>query len=91
MVKRLCDFRDQSVRKQHNLKDLKKIKESRPQKHKSIHLFLRLSLDKRDPNFEACARAATLLPVAPLLTTFACFTEAMYMLGKVGGYSCIFW
>ena len=44
-------------------------------------------LDKRDPNFAACSRAATQLPNAPLLTTYPCFTEAMYMLGKVGGYS----
>ena len=44
-------------------------------------------LDKRDPNHAACSQAAKRLPPDPLLTTYPCFTEAMYMLGKVGGYS----
>ncbi len=44
-------------------------------------------LDKRDPNFGVCVKAAKTLSNEPLLTTYPCFTEAMYMLGKVGGYT----
>ena len=33
-----------------------------------------------------CADALTLLPAEPMLTTWPCFTEAMYILGAVGGY-----
>lgn len=43
-------------------------------------------LDK-DDNFHAAAvEAARRLPSEPLLTTWCCFTEAMYLLGEVGGY-----
>ena len=44
-------------------------------------------LDKRDPNHAACSLTAKKLPPQPLLTTYPCFTEAMYLLGKVGGYT----
>ena len=43
-------------------------------------------LDKRDANHMACTQAAKKLPMGSLLTTYPCFTEAMYLLGKVGGY-----
>jgi predicted nucleic acid-binding protein len=43
-------------------------------------------LDKRDPEHAACLLAAQSLPSGPMLTTWPCFTEAIYMLGKIGGY-----
>lgn len=43
-------------------------------------------LDQDDPNHAACLDAAQRLPAQPLLTTWACFTEAMYLLGAVGRY-----
>jgi predicted nucleic acid-binding protein len=43
-------------------------------------------LDTDDPYHTACVAAAHRLPAGPLLTTWVCFTEAMYLLGAVGGY-----
>ncbi len=43
-------------------------------------------LDTDDPYHVACVAAARRLPTGPLLTTWVCFTEAMYLLGTVGGY-----
>ncbi len=43
-------------------------------------------LDADDAHHAACANALKRLPAAPLLTTWPCFTEAMYLLGSVGGY-----
>jgi predicted nucleic acid-binding protein len=43
-------------------------------------------LDKNDTHYAACVAAAKRLPSGPLLTTWPCFTEAMYLLGEVGGY-----
>ena len=43
-------------------------------------------LDADDPYHAACVAAAQRLPAGPLLTTWVCFTEAMYLLGAVGGY-----
>lgn len=43
-------------------------------------------LDKDDSNHVVCVPATKSLPAAPLLTTWPCFTEAMYLLGEVGGY-----
>jgi predicted nucleic acid-binding protein len=43
-------------------------------------------LDQDDPNHAACVAVAQRLPASPLLTTRPCFTEAMYLLGEVGGY-----
>jgi predicted nucleic acid-binding protein len=43
-------------------------------------------LDADDPAHTACVAAAGQLPAGPLLTTWVCFTEAMYLLGSVGGY-----
>ena len=43
-------------------------------------------LDKDDSNHVVCVNATKSLPAAPFLTTWPCFTEAMYLLGEVGGY-----
>jgi uncharacterized protein len=43
-------------------------------------------LDADDPYYAACLAAAQHLPMGPMLTTWVCFTEAMYLLGAVGGY-----
>lgn len=43
-------------------------------------------LDKRDTNHSSCVAVAQRLPAEPLLTTWPCFVEAMYLLGSVGGY-----
>ncbi|MBI4752876.1 PIN domain-containing protein [Candidatus Desantisbacteria bacterium] len=43
-------------------------------------------LDKNDHHHDACVKALKYLPFGPLLTTWPCFTEAMYLLGEVGGY-----
>jgi hypothetical protein len=43
-------------------------------------------LDKDDTHHKKCVAAAGRLPAGPLLTTWPCFTEAMYLLGAVGGY-----
>lgn len=43
-------------------------------------------LDADDRHHAACLAAAGQLPPGPLLTTWICFTEAMYLLGSVGGY-----
>ncbi len=43
-------------------------------------------LDEDDAHHADCLAAAERLPYAPLLTTWPCFTEAMYLLGEVGGY-----
>ena len=43
-------------------------------------------LDADDPYHTACVRAAQRLPAGTLLTTWVCFTEAMSLLGTVGGY-----
>lgn len=44
-------------------------------------------LDRNDAQHQACLRILQGLPAAPLLTTWPCFTEAFYLLSKVGGYS----
>ena len=43
-------------------------------------------LDKDDSNHVVCANATKSLPASPFLTTWPCFTKAMYLLGEVGGY-----
>ena len=42
-------------------------------------------LDADDPYHAACVAAAERLPSVPMLTIWVCFTEAMYLLGAVGG------
>lgn len=44
-------------------------------------------LDTDDPNHNVCLKVAQRLPAQPLLTTWPCFTEAMYLLGAVGGHA----
>lgn len=44
-------------------------------------------LDKDDAYHSKCVEASKRLPAGPLLTTWPGFTEAMYLLGDVGGYS----
>ena len=43
-------------------------------------------LDASDPSHLRCIRAGRTLAAGPLETTWPCFTEAMYLLGSVGGY-----
>ena len=43
-------------------------------------------LDKDDSNHGVCVNATKSLPASPFLSTWPCFTEAMYLLGEVGGY-----
>jgi uncharacterized protein len=43
-------------------------------------------LDADDSSHVACKAAAKRLPAGPLLTTLPCFTEAMHLLGAVGGH-----
>ena len=43
-------------------------------------------LDDDDDHHKACLAVAKTLPSGPLLTTWSCFTEAMYLLGEAGGY-----
>ena len=43
-------------------------------------------LDQDDPHHAACVVVARRLTAGPLMTTWPCFTEAMYLLGEVGGF-----
>ena len=43
-------------------------------------------LDADDPGHMRCMAALRTLPPNPLLTTWPCFTEAMYLLGRGLGY-----
>jgi predicted nucleic acid-binding protein len=43
-------------------------------------------LDVDDSSHAACMAVTERLPPGPLLTTWVCFTEAMYLLRSVGGY-----
>ncbi len=43
-------------------------------------------LDRRDDKHQICVDALEILPAEPMLTTWPCFTEAMHILGAVGGY-----
>ncbi len=43
-------------------------------------------INRNDPNHPVCIEAAKGLPRGPLMTTWPCFTEAMYLLHKTGGY-----
>lgn len=42
--------------------------------------------DKNDPDHLRCVATTRTLPKSPLLTTWPCFTEAMYLLHREGGY-----
>ena len=43
-------------------------------------------VNRNDPHHAECVAALTNLPAAPLLTTWPCFTEAMHLLLRAGGY-----
>lgn len=43
-------------------------------------------LDRDDPHHATCVMKIRHLPAEPLITTWPCFTEAMYLLGEAGGY-----
>ena len=43
-------------------------------------------VNKNDPNHRRCLDATKRLPAGPLVTTWPCFTEAMYLLFQAGGY-----
>ena len=43
-------------------------------------------VNRNDPNHGLCLHAAQNLPRGPLLVTWPCFTEAMYLLHRAGGY-----
>ena len=43
-------------------------------------------LDVRDQYHAQCLAASEQLPQIPMLTTWVCFAEAMYLLGETGGY-----
>lgn len=44
-------------------------------------------INRNDPNHAICAAALPRLPAGPLLTTWPCLTEAMYLLDRAAGYS----
>lgn len=43
-------------------------------------------VNKNDPNHAACLTASKSLPSGPLVTTWPCFTEAMYLAHRGGGF-----
>lgn len=43
-------------------------------------------MDESEPHHAACLAVVASLPKQPLETTWACFTEAMYLLDSLGGY-----
>ncbi len=43
-------------------------------------------VNKNDPNHPVCVNATKQLPAGLLVTTWPCFTEAMYLVFQAGGY-----
>ena len=43
-------------------------------------------VNKNDPNHRRCLAATRRLPAGPFVTTWPCFTEAMYLVFQAGGY-----
>ncbi|WP_295888987.1 PIN domain-containing protein [uncultured Thiohalocapsa sp.] len=43
-------------------------------------------INRNDPNHQRCIVATRTLPAAPLATTWPCFTEAMHLLRRAGGW-----
>lgn len=43
-------------------------------------------INKNDSNHRRCLDTAKRLPAGPLVTTWPCFTEAMYLVFQAGGY-----
>ncbi len=44
-------------------------------------------VNKNDPNHRKCLDVTKRLPAGPLVTTWPCFTEAMYLVFQAGGYT----
>jgi uncharacterized protein len=44
-------------------------------------------LDKRDPYHTVAVVAAGKLPAGPLVTTWPCLSEAMYLIGRAAGWA----
>lgn len=44
-------------------------------------------IDQSDRSHARCVSALQGLPPSPLITTWACLTEAMYLLGRAGGFA----
>lgn len=44
-------------------------------------------IDRRDEHHERCVAALGSLPPEPLLTTWPCWVEALYLVGRVDGFS----
>ncbi|MCM3902656.1 MAG: PIN domain-containing protein [Pyrinomonadaceae bacterium] len=43
-------------------------------------------VNRNDPNYQRCLDATKQLPAGPFVTTWPCFTEAMYLVFQAGGY-----
>jgi uncharacterized protein len=43
-------------------------------------------MDEGEPHHAACLHVVSKLPPGPLVTTWPCFTEAMYLLDSLDGY-----
>lgn len=43
-------------------------------------------MDEGEPHHGACVSVARTLPPGPLVTTWPCFTETMYLLDSLGGH-----
>lgn len=43
-------------------------------------------VNRNDPNHRRCLDVTRQLPAEPLVTTWPCFTEAMYLVFQAGGY-----
>jgi hypothetical protein len=44
-------------------------------------------IDRHDQHHDRCVTALSTLPPKPLVTTWPCLTEAMYLLWRAGGHS----
>ena len=43
-------------------------------------------INRNDPNYALCTTTARRLPAGPLVTTWPCFTEAIYLVFRAGGF-----
>ena len=43
-------------------------------------------INRNDPNHKRCLDTSRRMPSGPLLTTWPCLTEAMYLVHRAGGY-----
>jgi len=44
-------------------------------------------INRNDPNHAVCVAATRSLPAGPMVTTWPCLTEAMYLLHRAGGHT----